>query len=386
MLHLRHAPVRRGVLPAPEPSCRDPRGCASGAVGAGRPRSSTDVQAPRSAQSRRTRAVHVQSRTRRLGATRVTPAARARDAGTEQRPVVRDHVELTDASRRRLQDLHRRHPAVMPPIRSRAHDQGVFRCEGNYRCEARSALCRLREENGATAIIVALCLIALFGMLVLVVDVGGLLWQPARDGQRGGRGSARRGEDVLLHGVRRSKRRRSTRPTPRAVSQRQQPALSSNASRSSPIPGPRARRTDSQGYVTVAVLEPPAAVLRRDLRRMPRTITTPATAAVGPAGAERRSRSCSSPASLPGTRAMFDQPPDIGTECSFWYDNTERRRSVRRRQLRELSISNTWNVPRPRSCNNPGEPATFGDYILNNYGSDFLSDNPTPPTSAPGRP
>ena len=32
-----------------------------------------------------------------------------------------------------------------------------------------------RDESGVTLVIVALCLIALFGMLVLVVDVGGLL-------------------------------------------------------------------------------------------------------------------------------------------------------------------------------------------------------------------
>jgi Flp pilus assembly protein TadG len=42
----------------------------------------------------------------------------------------------------------------------------------------KSALARLRrEESGAFAIIFALCLIALIGMMVLVVDVGGLLYQ-----------------------------------------------------------------------------------------------------------------------------------------------------------------------------------------------------------------
>ena len=32
-----------------------------------------------------------------------------------------------------------------------------------------------QEEEGVTAVIIALCLISLVGMLVLVVDVGGLL-------------------------------------------------------------------------------------------------------------------------------------------------------------------------------------------------------------------
>ncbi len=42
----------------------------------------------------------------------------------------------------------------------------------------RQGLFRLHhDQEGVTAIIVALCLIALFGMLVLVVDVGGLLWK-----------------------------------------------------------------------------------------------------------------------------------------------------------------------------------------------------------------
>src|SRR5207247_11421313 len=35
----------------------------------------------------------------------------------------------------------------------------------------------LRQERGATVVIVALVLIAMFGMMVLVVDVGGLLWK-----------------------------------------------------------------------------------------------------------------------------------------------------------------------------------------------------------------
>src|SRR5438132_262446 len=34
-----------------------------------------------------------------------------------------------------------------------------------------------REEHGVTVVIVALVLVAMFGMLVLVVDVGGLLWK-----------------------------------------------------------------------------------------------------------------------------------------------------------------------------------------------------------------
>ena len=42
----------------------------------------------------------------------------------------------------------------------------------------RQGLFRLhQDQEGVTAIIVALCLISLFGMLVLVVDVGGLLWK-----------------------------------------------------------------------------------------------------------------------------------------------------------------------------------------------------------------
>src|SRR6186997_1913441 len=42
----------------------------------------------------------------------------------------------------------------------------------------RQGLFRLhQDEEGVTAIIVALCLISLVGMLVLVVDVGGLLYR-----------------------------------------------------------------------------------------------------------------------------------------------------------------------------------------------------------------
>jgi Flp pilus assembly protein TadG len=41
----------------------------------------------------------------------------------------------------------------------------------------RRLLLDLREEGGATIVIVALVLVAMFGMIVLVVDVGGLLWK-----------------------------------------------------------------------------------------------------------------------------------------------------------------------------------------------------------------
>jgi len=46
----------------------------------------------------------------------------------------------------------------------------VTRAHGRLRLD-------LREERGATVVIVALVLIAMFGMMVLVVDVGGLLWK-----------------------------------------------------------------------------------------------------------------------------------------------------------------------------------------------------------------
>jgi hypothetical protein len=41
----------------------------------------------------------------------------------------------------------------------------------------RKLLLDLREQRGATVVIVALVLVAMFGMIVLVVDVGGLLWK-----------------------------------------------------------------------------------------------------------------------------------------------------------------------------------------------------------------
>src|SRR6476660_4787028 len=48
--------------------------------------------------------------------------------------------------------------------------QDVTRAHGRLRLDP-------REERGATVVIVALVLIAMFGMMVLVVDVGGLLWK-----------------------------------------------------------------------------------------------------------------------------------------------------------------------------------------------------------------
>jgi Flp pilus assembly protein TadG len=76
--------------------------------------------------------------------------------------------------------VHAQHPAP-----SDDHHEADHRCavplrgsEIDHMSPARRRLVlNVREERGATVVIVALVLIAMFGMMVLVVDVGGLLWK-----------------------------------------------------------------------------------------------------------------------------------------------------------------------------------------------------------------
>ena len=98
---------------------------------------------------------------------------------------------------------------LLPPISLRnASISGVvpLRRELTMR---RQGLFRLHhDEEGVTAIIVALCLISLVGMLVLVVDVGGLSVPAAGDGQRIGCRRSRGGEDLRRSGGHRPDRSR----------------------------------------------------------------------------------------------------------------------------------------------------------------------------------
>src|SRR5437870_109141 len=77
--------------------------------------------------------------------------------------------------------VHAQHPAPSDDHHA-AHDRRPVplrgsEIDGMTPRPRRRLMLDLRQERGATVVIVALVLIAMFGMMVLVVDVGGLLWK-----------------------------------------------------------------------------------------------------------------------------------------------------------------------------------------------------------------
>jgi Flp pilus assembly protein TadG len=183
----------------------------------------------------------------------------------------------------------------------------------------RQGLFRLhQDQEGVTAIIVALCLIALFGMLVLVVDVGGLLWK---------RREMVSGSDAAALAA------AKTCAVP-AVTDPSDPKVQANTAAINNVGGLTASnmsgwttsvggcstvvRTPS-GYVTVQYSYPQQLFFAGIFGASTKTVTTAATAAWGPLGAGN-----AVPIVLESSQ--FQGPCKVPTitppaPCNFWYDN-----------------------------------------------------------------
>ena len=215
--------------------------------------------------------------------------------------------------------LHRRHPAAADHRPSDADDRG--------RVPVRKLICTSAStvtRSGVTLVIVALCLIALFGMLVLVVDVGGLLLnrramvnasdaaalvggevvRPASvDGSTDGRAGGRRVGRRQLRRV----------PTDRTGDQHHADARV----RHEPI-----RLRDR------AVRREPAALLRRDLRAGRKAMSRrrqPRSGARRAAATRCRSSSTSS-----RSRTASSTTIDPTKTCYVWEDNSNIERGAER--------------------------------------------------------
>ena len=181
---VRHDGVRPRLLAAAEPARRDPRGRARRRRRRRRRRRSpTPWSAPRPARSPPGSAASHDHAGRRCPEPR-TPGARSTSRSRWR--------SINAACRRGIQaDLRDRHPvaALVHPRTRRS--KGPSDATGLIQVGG-SARHRANEESGAVAVIVALSLIAIFAMLVLTVDVGGLLLDAPRHGERRRRRRARR--------------------------------------------------------------------------------------------------------------------------------------------------------------------------------------------------
>jgi len=239
----------------------------------------------------------------------------------------------------------------------------------------RQGLFRLHhEEEGVTAIIVALCLIALFGMLVLVVDVGGLLYKRRELVSGSDAAALAAAKTCAVRVVDDSSDPQVQADTAAMNNVNGLSGLGSNGG--GIVDNPWNCSTTSRtprGYITVQYTYPQQLFFAGIFGASTRDVTTQATAAWGPLGAGNAIPIVLESSQFQG---RCDVPNvDINTDCSFWYDNGAAQIGDANWGFLNLD---QWNVSTTTNCNSAGGSSTRGGYILNNYGSDLSLADPGP--------
>ena len=233
----------------------------------------------------------------------------------------------------------------------------------------KEALARRDEEQGAVAVIVVLCMIAIFAMVVLTVDVGGLLLER--------RSMVNAADAGALAAAQSCARTDDT----------EDPEVQSDTYAKENVTDLPADGIDniteivgcdtSSGHVTVQYSEQHrlffAAVLGQDNEG---TITTTATASWGALAGGFAIPIVLDAGYIQGTCKVPDGI-EIGDTCAFWYNNSDTMGGANWGYM-NLDM---WNVSPSASCHNSGS-ADRADWIANGY-PDMRSLNGTPPGSAP---
>jgi hypothetical protein len=205
-------------------------------------------------------------------------------------------------------------------------------------------------EEGVTVVIVVLTLLALFGMLVLVVDVGGLLWK-RRELVNGSDAAALSAASTCAVKVTRDPRTAEVAADELAIVNVNglDPTTVTNAT-----VAPDTCHTAKSGWVKVTYSQPTDLFFAPVLGFGQTTpVATKATAIWGPAGS-------ATPVPITIYSNAFNSTCDIenlpiGTECYFWFDNDAFGSS--RFGLLDLrpSPSGGWDVPATQQqCPNAG--------------------------------
>ncbi len=240
----------------------------------------------------------------------------------------------------------------------------------------RRGLFRLhQDQEGVTAIIVALCLIALFGMLVLVVDVGGLLWK-RREMVSGSDAAALAAAKTCAVPVVTDPSDPQVRANTEAIAN-VGGLTSSNMSGWTTSGCSTVVRTP-RGYVTVQYSYPQQLFFAGIFGASSKTVTTAATAAWGPLAGGNAVPIVLESSQFQGPCDVPDITPPAS--CNFWYDNGQA--AIGDANWGFLSLDPAqWGVAPDDNnvCSNVGA-STRKDWILHN------SPNPMPllePTSTP---
>ena len=234
----------------------------------------------------------------------------------------------------------------------------------------RSSLMKLRNEEGATVIIVTLCLVALFCMLVLVVDVGGLLWK---------RRELVSGSDAAALAAAKTCAVPTTKDSSVPETQADTAAVA-NVGGLTPSNGGIIAGTETcrqpRGYVTVQYSYPQHLFFAGILGAGSRAVTTEATAAWGPLAGGRAVPIVLESSQFQGPCDVPDVTPPAA--CNFWYDNGSS--AIGDANWGFLSLDpSQWGVAANDNnvCSNVGA-STRGDWILHDSPTELALKDPSP--------
>jgi len=224
-------------------------------------------------------------------------------------------------------------------------------------------LTRVRDERGATAVIVAIVIVVLFAMIVLVIDVGGLLLRR--------RGMVNASDAGALAAAK----------SCAVVTDTTDPEFQSDLFAADNVAGLLPSNggiidiancdTDS-GHVTVDYTTPQDLVFAGVLGFNPTSpVNTQATAIWGPAGGGNPLPIVLNTGTFQGACRIPDEdseggPLDVGDRCYFWYDND-------RFDGSNFGFMNLdqWDVLPGDSCSNAGS-SDRTDWIQNGFDGDQL--------------
>jgi Flp pilus assembly protein TadG len=241
----------------------------------------------------------------------------------------------------------------------------------------RQGLFKLHQgQDGVTAVIVALCLVGLMGMLVLVVDVGALLWK---------RREMVSGADAAALAA------AKTCAVPTDIDG-SDPKDQANTAAINNVGGLTASNLSDwqtsgctqtfrtpRGYVTVTYSYPQQLFFAGIFGAKAQSVTTAATAAWGPLAGGQAVPIVLESSQFQGSCDVPDIP--LGTTCSFWYDNGNAAIGDANWGFLNLDL---WDVgrystdPNYQRCSSAGGSASRGDYILNDFGTDLTLAKPGP--------
>ena len=243
------------------------------------------------------------------------------------------------------------------------------------------------DESGVTLVLVAILIVALFGMLTLVVDVGGLLVKrrsmvaAADSAALAAAQSCAAGRDTVLPSG-----QKAGDPEVEADQFANQNATQLNSSSTNILPFPQtvgcppvtSASVTGSGHVTVSYVAPQEIFFGEVIGTGSSTdVNGKATAAWGALASGNPLPIVLEAGQLQGPCKIPD-PSSVGQECAFWYNNNDLGSS----QWGFMNLDQ-WNVSTNASCPNAGSGSNGrGGWIVSGYPTQ-LPLNGTPPGTSP---